>query len=337
MNESKAHKILREFLSRPHSDSVKNAFWHWLVSGNREEEKDCALNGLWDETEKGMSLDSVRSLNQVINRLKRQTVRNVWWKNMSRIAAMIAIPVLMVMAFSYFYYHSDQNQMIECMVPTGQRKIISLPDGTKVMVNSETFLIYPKTFKGKTRTVYLSGEANFDVHKDPKHPFIVQAGQFSVQALGTKFNVQSYRDIGKMVATLERGCIQITNLLDSSQVFVLKPNEQLSYNYMTRDFSRKKLDADIASCWTRGELNFVDCPMREMLVAIGRFYKVRINTSPKISISDLYTIKFKKGESFRNVIQLLELTSGNIKADFVKDDEVNLSLLRLNARKGGEK
>ena len=67
------------------------------------------------------------------------------------------------------------------------------------------------------------------------------------------------------------------------------------------------------------------------------FYKVKINVSPQIPISDLYTIKFKKGESFRNVIQLLELISGNIKADFVKDNEVNLSLVRLKAKKGGEK
>ena len=337
MNESKANKILREFISRSHSDSIKYTFWHWLVSANKKDEKEIAMNGLWNETESDMNFDSVRSLNQVMNRLKTQTVRNTWLKKLSRIAAMITIPVLMVMGGVYFYNHSDTDQMMECMVPTGQRKVITLPDGTKAMINSETLLIYPKEFHGKFRIVYLSGEANFDVHKDSNHPFIVQAGQFSVRALGTKFNVQSYRDVGKMVATLERGRIQITNLLEPSQIFVLNPNEQLSYDYITRDFSHKKLDAGIASCWTRGELNFVDCPMHEMLVAIQRFYKVKINVSPQIPISDLYTIKFKKGESFRNVIQLLELISGNIKADFVKDNEVNLSLVRLKAKKGGEK
>ncbi|MCQ5209081.1 FecR domain-containing protein, partial [Bacteroides thetaiotaomicron] len=65
---------------------------------------------------------------------------------------------------------------------------------------------YPEEFAGKTRSVYLFGEANFQVKPDEKHPFIVKANDFQITALGTEFNVNAIPDNTELIATLLEGC-----------------------------------------------------------------------------------------------------------------------------------
>ena len=72
------------------------------------------------------------------------------------------------------------------------KSIIKLSDGSVVTLNSATTLKFPEIFEGKTREVYLDGEAYFDVHKDHLHPFIIHTNKMNVRVLGTSFNVKSY-------------------------------------------------------------------------------------------------------------------------------------------------
>ena len=107
----------------------------------------------------------------------------------------------------------------------GERGELTLPDGTKVQINSESSIIYPKSFRGDTRTVYLSGEANFDVHKDKKHPFIVKTSLLSVRALGTKFNIQAYSEDRKTITILKmEKCKSITCWHQTAVLFLLPVN-----------------------------------------------------------------------------------------------------------------
>ena len=80
-------------------------------------------------------------------------------------------------------------------VPYGKRFDIVLSDGTHVFLNSGTSFTYPIEFiKGKSREVFLDGEAYFDVVKNSENPFIVNTGALSVRVLGTKFNLSSYAE-----------------------------------------------------------------------------------------------------------------------------------------------
>ena len=82
---------------------------------------------------------------------------------------------------------------------------ITLPDGTQVMINSESTLLYPQQFTGDSRCVYLVGEANFKVRRDEAHPFIVKSADFQVTALGTEFNVSAYPEEEEVTATFILG------------------------------------------------------------------------------------------------------------------------------------
>ena len=100
---------------------------------------------------------------------------------------------------------------------------ITLPDGTQVLINSQSTLLYPQQFKGDTRCVYLVGEAGFKVKRDEEHPFIVKSSDFQVTALGTEFNVTAYPDEEEVTATLISGKVLVEYNNQQGQE-ILKPN-----------------------------------------------------------------------------------------------------------------
>lgn len=90
---------------------------------------------------------------------------------------------------------SAVNDNIPCntlTTPRGREYLLTLSDGTRVWLNTESQLRYPVQFTGERRTVYLVGEAYFDVHPDASHPFTVISGPAEVTVLGTSFNLRAY-------------------------------------------------------------------------------------------------------------------------------------------------
>ena len=226
-----------------------------------------------------------------------------------RIAAILIIPLLSI-AGSYLYIKQNtyNPELIQCFVPEGENQEVILPDGSTVNINSGSILIYPKKFKGDTRTLYLTGEANFTVKKDKEHPFIVSTSYLKVQALGTKFNVQAYSESDKITTTLENGAVKVDKIAGGEDSFILSPNEQLEYNHKTGVFEKRKINAANYSGWTKGELNFINQPLKEILATIQRKYVVDFVINPRLFTSDLYTIKFRQHADINTIMKVLTMT-----------------------------
>ena len=96
------------------------------------------------------------------------------------------------------------------LVPAGKRAKIELSDGTLVTVNSQSKVIYPRRFKGETRTIYAQGEVFLEVAHDKKHPFIVEANGFNLRVLGTKFNISNYEGEATNIVLVE-GSVEVTD------------------------------------------------------------------------------------------------------------------------------
>lgn len=105
----------------------------------------------------------------------------------------IASVIILTLTINYLYQkYKSENEVIAMntvSVPAGQRTNITLPDGTNVWLNARTTLQYPVTFSQKQRTVFLKGEAYFDVTKKKKTPFIVRTDKYDIEVLGTQFDV----------------------------------------------------------------------------------------------------------------------------------------------------
>ncbi len=68
---------------------------------------------------------------------------------------------------------------------------VTLPDGSRVTLNRASRLRYTAEFGGETRLVALTGEAFFDVKRNPGKPFVIDARGTEVRVLGTSFNVNA--------------------------------------------------------------------------------------------------------------------------------------------------
>ncbi len=109
----------------------------------------------------------------------------------------------------------------------GSRTKLLLPDGTQVWLNSGSKLSYDKSYGNGIREVALSGEAYFDVVKNPSLPFLIHASSIDIKVLGTAFNVKSFPNEKNTETSLIRGSIEVTLKNRSSEKIILKPNEKL--------------------------------------------------------------------------------------------------------------
>ena len=108
-------------------------------------------------------------------------------------------------------------------IPRGGEFCLTLSDGTRVWLNSETSIQYPVAFGAKERRVFVQGEAYFEVAKDAKKPFTVQFMSSSVTVLGTSFNIRAYPEEKQSQTTLAEGSVRIYSPGSS---MLLKPGEQ---------------------------------------------------------------------------------------------------------------
>jgi ferric-dicitrate binding protein FerR (iron transport regulator) len=111
---------------------------------------------------------------------------------------------------------------------SGSPSKIQLPDGSNVWLNASSELTYDKDFDKNLREVTLTGEAFFDVVRDPEHPFIIHTKVIDVKVLGTQFNVKAYPDDSYTEASLIRGSLEVTVNNRPNEKHLLKPKEKVS-------------------------------------------------------------------------------------------------------------
>ncbi|MCI1648708.1 MAG: FecR domain-containing protein [Bacteroides sp.] len=165
-----------------------------------------------------------------------------------------------------------KEQLQTLTTPCGQNYTVTLSDGTTVMLNAVSKLIFPDVFVKDQRVVYLKGEAYFDVAPDKKHPFIVKTDYFQTKVLGTKFNVRSYSRADARVTLLE-GKVTVTN--SKMETLTLEPQEQAS---LAEDGMLQKQKVDIYPYleWQKGYFSFDDVSLAEIMRELGRWYNMDV-------------------------------------------------------------
>lgn len=189
-------------------------------------------------------------------------------------------------------------------VPYGKRFDVVLSDGTHVFLNSGTSLRYPVTFKkNMDRTVFLRGEAYFDVTKDDSHPFIVNADEMEVKVLGTKFNVSHYPEDSSINTVLVEGAVELYgNESQSGEVIVLKPGFKAELNKNSAQISLEKVNTRVYTAWVQGKLIFRNSSFRQIRQTLERKYNISIRNTNKDLDEQLFDATFDI-ESIDEILQ----------------------------------
>ncbi|WP_294626959.1 FecR family protein [uncultured Bacteroides sp.] len=313
-------KIIKSFVAILASHELKVKFWNWLVAPSMQKEKEEALLHLWDTQQfkaDKSTYESLRKFKDSIHANKPHRSLSIR-RQMMRIAAILLLPLLgMATAYYYLNTRTAAIEILECIAPEGETKEVILPDGSGVTLNSGTVLVYPSEFTAATRTVYLSGEGYFNVTKKSHHPFVVKTQHLNVQVLGTSFNLQAYPLNSKTTTTLLTGSVKVEKTTNPGQSVTLTPNQQLNYDNYTGEFNTKDIDATLYCEWTKGRLNFITVPLKEIFRTLERTYAVTFQVSSGLLQSDLYTtdlytIKFDQRDEITNVMNIVTKTVGSI-------------------------
>ncbi len=173
-------------------------------------------------------------------------------------------------------------------IPYGKRFELQLSDGTVVHLNSGTTLKYPiKFIAGENRQVFLEGEAFFDVTKDKKHPFVVNANNLNVRVLGTHFNVSNYPEDKITDVVLVEGSVGLytaNETFDAGKSTILKPGFKGSFSKNDNHIGTKAVITDAYTSWINGGLTFREMSFKDIAKKLERHYNVTIvNQNNKFS------------------------------------------------------
>lgn len=183
----------------------------------------------------------------------------------------------------------------------GQYKIV-LPDGSKVWLNAASSLKFPVAFTGKERLVELTGEGYFEVAKNAAQPFKVMTEGITVEALGTQFNIMSYRDEPFINTTLLEGSVKVTSANISN---ILRPAQQAQLNRTGNMQVVYNLDTAATVAWKNGYFNFKGMDIKTIMQQIGRWYDVDITFSGEPT-EDKYSGKINRNTKLFEVLDLLK-------------------------------
>jgi len=190
----------------------------------------------------------------------------------------VAATIALLITASFFFWNQQAPPLEWTALETkmGETQSITLEDGTQVWLNENTRFSYPKSFTGETRPVALSGEAFFDVAKNPDKPFEITTATSAVNVLGTSFNVRAYEKEPTTTVTVKTGKVQFVEKSEGESV-LLNQNQEAVILHETKQISTNKKADMNALAWQTNHLRFKNRSLTEVFNIMERHFKVTID------------------------------------------------------------
>lgn len=188
-----------------------------------------------------------------------------------------------------------------CVVstPAATTTLVTLSDGTRVMLNANSTLEYPASFDdAEVREVRLKGEAHFEVTKNPHRPFVVKAGKMQTQVLGTIFDVKAYRKDAPKV-TLMQGKVKVSN---ADTEVEMRPGQTAT---LQSDKIVVSKASPSASDWLEGDFDMDQVTLAEAMSDIGAWYNKTVVFQSQANMGKLIHFRFSRRASLQEIITAL--------------------------------
>lgn len=314
---SQIRQIIRKYFYNTQAPQTRVFFASWLKNKKSVEEKDEVLREVWDELDIASDQSTEDSFTQFKQRVilgYEEPIRSKntipLYRRLLRIASILVIPFISIVT-AYIYVENSKGsagsvEFVEYFVPYGEVREVVLPDSSIVKLNSGSLLIYPKTFSGKTRDLYLNGEALFSVTHKEEQPFIVKTVDMDIEVLGTVFNVSSYHTSERITTTLETGKVSVTLKNKGTKPIILSPEEQILLDRTTGETIVKMVNVENTVAWQNGYLMVESLNIRDISQIFERKYDVNIRLNTDKFDHQYVTAKFKNDESLLESMSVLQ-------------------------------
>jgi len=213
--------------------------------------------------------------------------------------AMAAAAVL-ILAIGLFWWNQPAPQQT---LASGQSVINQkLADGSEITLNKQSSLQYPKTFKGKTRSVELKGEAFFNISPDKAKPFIIDVKDVQVTVVGTSFNVRE--DSSYVEVLVETGIVKVSH---EGKEVTLQAGEKIKMPFAGAVAEKEKVSDKLHNYYRTKEFVCDDTPLWKLVQVLNEAYKTNI-VFGKEELKDLRMNTTFYNESLDQVLEVIHLT-----------------------------
>lgn len=315
MEDNKKEKVnLRRYLDDLYTKEEASLLLQSMKDAGNKDMMDELAAEVWEESgskQPATDLEREKYKKEARLLLKRlEHKKRTWFRRVALVAASAAAVVAIVVgSIGYFrYINEEQVTYAEVVTSFGEKKQVTLPDGTLLILNSCSQVRYPNQFRGDIRKVELEGEGYFRVASNEEMPFIVKTGRFDVRVLGTRFDVKSYPTDEIVSVSVESGKVQV----DLPEAMMrLTAKEQVLINTTSGEYNKKREEREVAA-WIKGNLRFNSTPIRDVAKELERVYNCRITFAPDQKFDNSITGEHDN-KSLEAVLQSIQFISGDIK------------------------
>jgi len=306
---------LLRYFAKELTAEERDAIQQWISFSDENARKARKVYKLYYTAEM-LQVQKQVSVDKALHKVKKQ----IHSKSLSfihyfqRIAAILILPLFILFAYMFVNDWNKEGtvEYVEMRTNPGMLGSVILPDGSKVWLNSDSYIKYPVHFTGNMREVSMEGEAYFSVthHKDKR--FIVHTPQENVriEVLGTEFNVDAYRKAGFITTTLIQGSVHLNykDAQNKEEILSLKPLQQVVYNKETQtaNFYPTYVKKDIA--WKDGHIVLRNTSLQEILWILSKRFDVDFEVKNPVLMKYAFTGTFTD-EHLERILKHFELAS----------------------------
>lgn len=237
--------------------------------------------------------DEINELRELLA-LKYEPQLSVPKKTTSKKVLVYSFSFLLLAVISAYFFtpHTSSTSVVSSFkTGVGERKQYILPDGSTVILNSNSSFSFTERFGKSDRQILLTGDAFFKVAKDRSKPFIVKSHNFSTTAIGTAFYVHAGTSAAEYRVDLLEGKVKLEQNI-SGETSYLAAGEKASWTKAKSSFIKQQYDTVSLTRWIKGILSFDNTPVKEAFAEIENWYSVKIEdrrtNSEVISINGDY-------------------------------------------------
>lgn len=279
-----------------------------------------ALVSTWDKIEQ----------NETSKKKEIKLWNNNWLRS---VAAVLFFGLLASWAYSHLFIPNNSTQIYNALIHdndeglveqtnnSNKPQIITLSDGSSVLLQPKSKLSYPKIFAGNERKVYLSGEGFFEISKNPKKPFLVFANEIVTKVVGTSFRISAYANQPNVEVLVRTGKVKIhsNEMISNSnknEEITLLPNQAVRFTRQNLKFNKitdiTKDESFIHSVRTIEQLSFdfTDIPVGQIFKTIEQAYLVNIDF-PKDKLKDCHLTSSLNDQPLPEKLKIICKALGN--------------------------
>lgn len=307
MTNDRFRFLFNRYVNQTISDVERKEFYLLISKSDSDENLKKLLESLWasvpeENVHESVPVNVFEKIVQVNSEKQDHKNKSTGW---IRVAA--AVSLIAVACFGVYFYSFVDKEAVSPTASTnitGHQSFIRLPDGSSVVLNTNSTLRYPDSFDGMiTREVFLEGEGYFDIQHDPARPFIVRSQNVTTTVLGTSFNVKAFPRDKDVTVTVTRGKVQVSV---SDQILgVVTRDHQLTVEKKSVKTDHHVTNSQTAISWMEHDIVFDNVTMEDAMLELRNRFHVNIDLVNTQLRSCRFTATFVNGEDLDQILLVI--------------------------------